>query len=109
MSRGISLWQEGCTDLLIDEYERSTRRFSKPHSDKMDKAHIIRVFTRLMWRGQVRSAVCWVTEHSSSGQGVLDPTRVVHDDKTVFDLLKEKHPPLSLLNERAYLVMTFHP
>ena len=35
--------------------------------------------------------------------GVLDPTRVVHDDKTVFDLLEEKHPPPSSLNERAYL------
>ena len=44
-----------------------------------------------------------MTERSSSGRGVLDPTLVVQDDKTVFDLLKEKHPPPSLLNERACL------
>ena len=94
LSRRMSLWQEGCIDLLIDEYEHCTRRFSKPHSDKMDEAHIIKVFTRLMWRGQVHSAVRSVTERSSSGRGVLDPTLVVHYDKTVFDLLKEKHPPL---------------
>ena len=99
LSCRMSLWQEGCIALLIDEYERCTRRFSKAHSEKMDEAHIIKVFTHLMWRGQVHSAVRWVTERSSSGCGVLDPTLVVYDDKTVFDLLKEKHPPPSLLKE----------
>ena len=38
LSRRMSLWQEGCIDLLIDEYERCTRRFSKPRSDKMDRS-----------------------------------------------------------------------
>ena len=103
LSRRMSLWQEGCIDLLIDEYECCTRRFSKPHLDKMDEAHIIKVFTCLMWRRQVRTAVRWVTGRSSSGYDVLDPTRVVHGDKTGFDMLKEKHPPPSLLNERACL------
>ena len=36
LSRCMSLWQEGCIDLLIDEYERCIRRFSKPHLHKMD-------------------------------------------------------------------------
>ena len=53
-----------------------------------------------MWRGQVRSTVRWVTERVSS-EGMLNPFHVVQDERTVLDLLREKHPPISQCSENA--------
>ena len=75
----------------------------------MDEAHTVKVFTRLMWRGQERAAVRWMTERSSGGADVLDPCGVVQDNKTVLDLLKEKHPPPSLCNDRACVPVMICP
>ena len=61
VSRRLSSWRDGNIDILIDEFERCVKRYSLS-STKMDEAHIVKVFTRLMWRGQVRAAVRWMTE-----------------------------------------------
>ena len=59
--------------------------------------------TRLMLRGQVHSAVRWMTERASS-EGILHPSSPVHDSgKTVLDVLKEKHPQPRAAAERAFL------
>ena len=51
--------------------------------------HIVQVFSRLMLRGQVRSAVRWLTERMNDG-GVLDPSQLVNDDsKRVLNVLRE--------------------
>ena len=57
-----------------------------------------------MLRGQVRSAVHWVTERASSG-GILDPsTSVDTHGKTVLDVLEEKHPELREATKKAFLL-----
>ena len=51
----------------------------------------------------MRSAVRWLTERTNKG-GVLDISCLVDDGpKTVFDVLKEKHPEPSIPPEDAYL------
>ena len=55
-----------------------------------------------MWRGQIRSAVRWVTKRSSSG-GVLDPTSMYDHERSVLDLMKEKHPFPNQINEDAFI------
>ena len=64
LCRRMTLWQEGHIDILIGEFEHCAKRFSKLPTGTMDEAHVIKVFMLLMWRGQVRSAVRWVTEAS---------------------------------------------
>ena len=82
LSRRMTLWQEGHIDIFIDEFEHCAKGFSKILPGRMDEAHVIKLFTRLIWRGQLRSTFQWVTERVTS-VGILDPSHVVQDDKTV--------------------------
>ena len=63
----------------------------------------VRYFTHLVLRGQVRSAVRWLTERCSN-RGVLLPSSVVDDScKTALDVLKAKHPDPGLSHEESFL------
>ncbi|KAL5506022.1 hypothetical protein EMCRGX_G007585 [Ephydatia muelleri] len=56
-----------------------------------------------MLRGQVRSAVRWLTERMNDG-GVLDPSQLVNDgSKRVLDVLREKHPDPANSGTQAFL------
>ena len=71
--------------------ERCARQFTRPRK-KDDEDHTIAVFTRLMLRGQVRSAVRLITDRVSGG-GVLSidsPSNV--PGMSVLDVLRQKHP-----------------
>ena len=67
-----------------------------PTSDD-SQDHLIKVFTKLMFQGNVCAAVRWITERS--GGGVLKPsdlTEIFHpygkkSSMTVFDVLRTKH------------------
>ena len=55
-----------------------------------------------MLRGQIRAATRWITDRRSGG-GVLDPSSEVESDKTVMDVLREKHPDPVIARKRAFL------
>ena len=105
LQRRLSLWKDSHFGELVAEcvrcagYKSKGRKSSKLQGD----AHDCKVFTRLVLRGQMRSAVRWLTERCSSG-GVLLPSAVVDGEgKTVLDVLKAKHPEPGLVQEEAFL------
>ena len=91
----MNLWRQEQFDELVHEFQRNASQGLKKRQSKSfaaDDSHGPRVFTRMMLRGQVRSAVCWLTEKGSDG-GVLCLSNVVGPSgETVADLLKKKHP-----------------
>ena len=79
-----------------------------------DSSHVIRVFIRLMLKGNVRAAVRRVSEKS---RGVLNPTDL-HDVKksngesvkmSVFEVLQRKHPDPVISSKLALLPSTDLP
>ena len=82
MERHLSLWREKKFDLLIQEAQGCDRALCNSlqsfHSN--DNVHMVRVFTKIMIQGNVRAAVCWITE--SSGGGLLHPTEAVVHART---------------------------
>ena len=55
-------------------------------------------------RGQLRSAVRWLTERDSGGSVLLPSTVIDPSGKSVLDVLKEKHPDPSPSVKEAFLV-----
>ena len=84
-------WKEEKFESLVCDAERCARQFTRPRK-KDDKDHTVAVFTCLMLRGQVRSAVRFITVRVSGG-GVLSldsPSNV--PGMSGFDVLRQKHP-----------------
>ena len=102
LSKRMDMWQGGCIDELLVDLDRCARKFGRLSTSKPENDHIIKVFSRLMWKGQVCSAVRWLTERASNG-GVLSPLSMVDTDRTVLDVLKEQHPHPSVPVEKAFL------
>jgi len=74
-TRTLGLHFTALYDVLLQEAvhcDRSLRNSYRQPSSKDSHEHLIKVFTRLMLEGNVRAAVCWLTEHS--GGGVLKPS-----------------------------------
>ena len=79
---------------LVCEAERCARLFVRPRR-KNDKDHTTAVFTHLMLRGQVHSAVRFITDRVSGG-GILSPESPSNvSGMSVFDVLRQKHPESS--------------
>ena len=80
----------------------------RPH--KVDEAHAIHVFSRLMLGGKVRETTRWITGHVAGG--VLAPTPTDIDSKTgktVLQSLKDKHPPSERPDPAAFLTCDVLP
>ena len=91
LCRRLKGWKEEKFESLVCDAEHCARQFTRPRK-KDDKYHTVAVFTRLMLRGQVRSAVRFITDRVSGG-GVLSidsPSNV--PGMSVFDVLRQKHP-----------------
>ena len=106
LKRRFDLWRKEQFDELIHEFQRNASSGVKKRGSKgsvADDSHRLRVFTRLMLRGQIRSAVRWLTERGSEG-GVLCPSSVVGPSgETVADLLRIKHTDPCENFEEAFL------
>ena len=103
LKRRMQAWRSNQIDELLFDAERCSQQMPKPQRGNGDEEHTVRVFTRLMLRGQLRSAVRWMMERASSG-GILDPSTVGHEGgKTVLEVLKEKHPEPREASVRAFL------
>ena len=65
--------------------------------------HVLKVFSHLMLKGQLRSAVSGVTECMHTG-GVLHPSYVVENgSKSVLEVLENKHPEPSSTGADAFM------
>lgn len=68
-------------------------------SSTCNQDHVVKVFTRLMLRGDLRAATRWLTD-----RGALNPTDMIDHEssKTVLDVLQEKHPESALIDEGVF-------
>ena len=103
LARRIDEWRQERFPGLIHEYERCAKQWSKSHVVNLDRSkdHVLRVFSNLMLRGDIRSAVRWLTDQACSG-GVLVPSQLVNG-KSVAHILQEKHPEASQSGTRAFM------
>ena len=97
LERRMSMWRREEFELLMQEAIRCDKALRCSHKCEHDSRHVVRVFTRLMLKGNVRAAVRWVSEKA---RGVLKPTDLIDVKKvngesvkmTVFEALQQKHP-----------------
>ena len=95
LERRKKLWRDEQFDTLVQEAVRcdqSLHNSRRLPSFKDSQEHLIKVFTRLMLKGNVRAAVRWLTERS--GGGVLKPsdsTIIGGTSMTVLEALNLKH------------------
>ena len=100
VKRRFDAWKNENFDGLVDEALQCTRHLSSKVSTQTQD-HVLKVFTRLMLRDELRAATRWITERGSSR--VLSPSDVVDSlGKTVLDVLKEKHPDPALADEKSF-------
>ena len=101
IKRRLDLWSSGNFGELVQEAVRCSsqgvRKGNKGSANSED--HVNKVFTRLMWRGEVRAAARWINGKMSGG--VLHPNDRVDgsSDRRVIDVLQEKHPDSGTLND----------
>ena len=69
LARRLQRWKEYCFEDLVNETERCAWRLPRSRF-KDEKDRCVKVFTHLMFRGQVRSAVRFITDRVHGG-GVL--------------------------------------
>ena len=55
--------------------------------------HNIQIFSRLVFEGKIHAAIRFLSDNR--GGGVLNLSAVIDDDRTVLDVLMEKHPQLA--------------
>ena len=108
LTKRMDLWKSEQYEALLYELERceAQNHVQRPH--KVDEAHAIRVFSRLMLSGKVRDATRWITGHVTGG--VFAPTDIdTKTGKTVLQSLKDKHPPPGRPDPSAFLTCDVLP
>ena len=93
-------WRSGLFDELLHE-SNCARQSRKSIQGPIDEDQIMKVFTRLMFWGQVRAAARWITNRAPGG--VLSSSDVDSSGKLVFDVLQEKHPAPGFTNDNAFV------
>ena len=76
LARRIQEWKSEKHAELMHDFERCSKHKFIHHNIGSCEQHTYKVFSNLMLKGQVRSAVRWLTERQSKG-GVLDPSSCV--------------------------------
>ena len=96
LERRMKLWRDEQYDVLLQEAvccDQSLRNSHRCPSSRDSKEHLIKIFTSLMFEGNIRAAVRWLTERS--GGGVLKPSdsaTIGGTSMTVLEVLGLKHP-----------------
>ena len=89
LERRLTLWAAGDIKDLLCEGRTILERIS--HFHHKQEADTARVFANLMFEGKVKAALRIFTTKGQSS--FLSPNRLIKGrDKTVLDVLKEKHP-----------------
>ena len=103
----MEMWKPNSFEALLCEAERCAAQWHN-RQPRLSDEHVVRVFTRLMLRGRVHEAVCFVTDRARGG--VLKPGDIdAKSGKCVFDVPKEKHPPPGLASQDAFVIMFRSP
>ena len=115
LRRCLSRWDKGDIIELLKEgraIQRSMRGLKLPRNTN-DDAKVARKFSNLMMKGKVRVALQLLTKETGAGPMRLDDV-VEKSEKTVRDILKDKHPQPEPLHPDALLSTDivdsdFHP
>ena len=62
LERRITLWQQDNFDLLLQEAERCDKTFRRTRNRVPNQDAVVRVFSRLVLQGKLKTAVRWATE-----------------------------------------------
>lgn len=102
LERRLTAWKDEQFDSLVQETTQCARQLAGRKLSKNNQDHVMKVFTRLMLRGDLRAATRWMTERGSNS--VLNPLDVIDHEtsKTALDVLKEKHPDPAMSEEGAF-------
>ena len=57
LKRRIDTWRKQCYDQLLHEFVRYEKQYTSRSENNKD--HVLKIFSRLMLRGEVKSAVRW--------------------------------------------------
>ena len=92
LDRRLRAWQAGDIDGLMREGRTIQLQLRPFNHDGHDQTqHNIRIFSRLVFEGKIHAAIRFLSDNH--GGGVLNLSAVMDDDRTVLDVLMEKHPP----------------
>ena len=103
LNKHLQHWRNQNCDDLVMEVEHCAR---EPLCSRVinKKDHCVKVFTRLMLRAQVCSAVQFLTNRTHSG-GILSlDASTGEPGHSVLDTLREKHPAPGVVVESAFLL-----
>ena len=104
LKRRLDLWKQGKLDELLHECETIHQQIGKSRHQRanrrMDEAN---QFASWINKGKIHSALGLLKEsHFSHSSGILHLDDRI-GDKTVFDILRDKHPPAAELQAGAVL------
>ena len=90
LKRRLDLWEEGDFSMLLMEGKMIQRRLNNTHRNMINNdARIARTFAKLMNSGKIRAATQLLSRKPVKGTYNLDDEI---NDRTVREILKEKHP-----------------
>ena len=98
MERRMKLWQEGKLLALLDEGRSIQHRFS-PRQPKCDSNAKGRKIAELLMKGIIKAASCLITDFEATP---LQLDKMI-ENKTVRDILLEKHPASRPVHQTALL------
>ena len=103
ISRRMRMWTDGLFETLIQEAEACDKKLPK-NGTNMTEDQAIKIFSRLMLEGKIRSATRFLTERTEGG-GVMDPNESAGkpQGKSVMEVLLSKHPDQQIPDEEAFI------
>ena len=103
----MELWKTNNFEALLCKAERCAAQCCS-RQPRLSDDHVVRVFTRLMFRGRVHEVVRFVTDQARGG--VLKPSDTdAKSGKCVLDVLRKKHPPPGVSSQDAFVSCTDLP
>ena len=93
LERRLPLWLNGDIEELLSEGRAIQQRLKKKFTTNGESKALARSFSKLMRKGQIKSAIRLLSKQQGSPLAVNTPVDMENfSDKTVLDVLREKHP-----------------
>ena len=110
LERRLRAWREGDINGLMREGRTIQHHLKPPRkTDHQESEPNARIFAKLVLEGKVHSAMRFLTESHGGGVLGLDDYMDDREERTVFDVLEEKHPSASPADEEALVTTTEDP